>query len=70
MAFNFFSNNILIVYRKILIMTVTWNETRNELTICAKLCRNVAIFCQQYLACLFLMQETLRTFGNSTKFFE
>ena len=46
-------------------MTVTWNETRNELTICANV-----LFCQQYLACLFLVQETLKTFGNSTKFFE
>ena len=46
-AFNIFSCNILKIYCKILIITVISNETTNELTTYAKLCRNVTVFYRQ-----------------------
>ena len=45
--FNIFLRIILIIYCKILIITTISNVTTNELTIYAKLCRNVTIFYQQ-----------------------
>ena len=46
-AFNIFLCNILIINCKILIITVTSNETTNELTIYANLCQNVTVFYRQ-----------------------
>ena len=68
-AFNYFSCNNLIIYRKILIITVISNETTNKLTICAKLCRNVTIFYRQYIVSLCQVQEKLRACGNSKQSF-
>ena len=47
MAFNILSCNSLIIYCKILIVTVISNETTNKLTIYAKLSQNVTIFLWQ-----------------------
>ena len=46
-AFKILLCNILLIYCKILIITVISNETTNELTIYAKLCRNVTVFYRQ-----------------------
>ena len=48
-AFNIFTCRILIISFKMLIITGISNETRNELTIYAILCRNVTIFYRQEL---------------------
>ena len=55
-AFSIFSCGFLIIYCKILIITVISNETTYELIIYAKLCRNVTLFYQQGIASL-LYQE-------------
>ena len=47
------------------IITEISKETRNELTICVILCRNVTIFYRQELAFLFEVQEKLKTCRNS-----
>ena len=56
---------ILIISIKILIITVISNETSNELTISAKLCRNVTMFGRQETASLFQVQKKLIACGNS-----
>ena len=48
-----------------LIITGTSDETGNELTIYATLCRNVTMFYRQKLASLFQVQEKLKACRNS-----
>ena len=48
-----------------LIITVISNKTSNDLTIYAKLCRNITIFYRQEIAFLFQLEEKLRVCGNS-----
>ena len=55
---------MLIISCKILIITVISNETTNELTIYAKLCRNFTIFYRQETVSLFQVLEKLRTCGR------
>ena len=55
---------MLIISSKILIITVVSNETTNELTIYAKLCRNVTMFYRQETVSLFQVLEKLRTCGK------
>ena len=55
----------LIISCKVLIITVISNETSNELTIFAKLCRNITVLYRQEIASLFQVQEKLRACGNS-----
>ena len=50
---------------KMLIITGISNETRNEWTIYATLCQNVAIFYRQELASLFQVQEKVKTCRDS-----
>ena len=51
----------LIIFYKALVITGISNKIRNKLTICAILCRNVTIFCQEELASIFQNQEKLKT---------
>ena len=48
-----------------LIITKISNETTNELTIYAILCRNVTVFHRQQIASLFQVQEKLKGCRNS-----
>ena len=64
-SFNIFSCRILVISCKILIITAISNDKTDELSIYAKSCRNVAIFCRQELASLFQLQEKLIAWGNS-----
>ena len=50
-------------------ITVISNETTNELTIYAKLRRNVTVFYREQLASLCQVQEKLRACGNSKQSF-
>ena len=68
-AFNIFSCRILIISYKMLLNTEISDETRNELTIYATLCRNVTIFYRQKLASLFQVQEKLKKCRNSKRNF-
>ena len=52
-----------------LLNTEISDETRNELTIHATLCRNVTIFYRQKLASLFQVQEKLKKCRNSKRNF-
>ena len=63
-AFNIFSSKALIISCEILITTVISNVTTNKLTIYAKLCQNVTIFCLQEIASLFPVQEKWRACSN------
>ena len=60
-AFNNLSFRILIILSKLIIITGISNETTNELTTYAILCRKVTIFYRQELASLFQVQEKLKT---------
>ena len=64
-AFNIFPCKILITSCKILIITVIYNKTPNELTTYTILCRKVTILYRQGLASLFQVWEKL----NSKKSF-
>ena len=64
-AFNIFPCKILITSCKILIITVIYNKTPNELTPYTILCRKVTILYRQGLASLFQVWEKL----NSKKSF-
>ena len=63
-AFNIFSSKALIISCEILITTVISNVTTNKLTIYAKLCQNVTVFCLQEIASLFPVQEKWRACSN------
>ena len=54
---------LIILYKTIIIKRIS-NESKNELTIYAILCRNVPIFYRQELAFLFKVKEKLKTYRN------
>ena len=65
-TFNIFSCRIWIISCKTFVITVTSNETINELIIYAILCQNVTIFYRQKLTSLSQVQEKL-TFCRQSK---
>ena len=68
-SFNIFSYRILIISRKMVIITGISHEDTNALSIYAILCWNVTIFYRQELASIFQVQEILKACRKSRKNF-